>query len=91
MTRLSRNLVALLSYGGVSNDFFSNILLKTLAESQTIFYNERAAFRGTKKTQSFLVRLQFLYAPETTELTNLRRCEVFKMIGSLRRHLMGLL
>ncbi|KAG7641366.1 Malic enzyme N-terminal domain [Arabidopsis suecica] len=46
MTRLSRNLVALLSYGGVPNDFFSNILLKTLAESETIFYNERAAFRA---------------------------------------------
>ena len=43
------------------------------------------------KTQSFLVRLQFLYTPENTELTNLRRREVFKMTGSLRRHLMGLL
>lgn len=48
MTRLSRNLIALLSYGGVPNDFFLNILRKTLEESKTIFYSERAAIKGTK-------------------------------------------
>ncbi|XP_010467917.1 PREDICTED: probable RNA-dependent RNA polymerase 3 isoform X2 [Camelina sativa] len=46
MTRLSRNLIALLSYGGVPDDFFLNILLKTLEESKTIFYSERAAFKA---------------------------------------------
>ncbi|CAH8262793.1 unnamed protein product [Arabidopsis lyrata] len=44
--RLSRNLVALLSYGGVPNDFFLNILRNTLEESKTIFYSERAAFKA---------------------------------------------
>ncbi|XP_023641475.1 probable RNA-dependent RNA polymerase 3 isoform X1 [Capsella rubella] len=46
MTRLSRNLIALLSYGGVPNDFFLNILRKTLEESKTIFYSERAAIKA---------------------------------------------
>lgn len=66
--RLSRNLVALLSYGGVPNDFFLNILRHTLEESKTIFYRERPAFKGAKNLFSFLVRLQFRTTPETTEL-----------------------
>lgn len=51
--RLSRNLVALLSYGGVPNDFFLKILLNTLEESKTIFYSERAAFKGAKNPKPF--------------------------------------
>ncbi|VVA99749.1 unnamed protein product [Arabis nemorensis] len=44
-TNLSRNLVALLSYGGVPDDFFMNILLNTLEESKTIFHNKRSALK----------------------------------------------
>ncbi|CAH8355022.1 unnamed protein product [Eruca vesicaria subsp. sativa] len=44
--KLSRNLVALLSYGGVPDDFFLNILRNTLEESKTIFHNKRAALKA---------------------------------------------
>ncbi|XP_018450904.1 probable RNA-dependent RNA polymerase 5 isoform X2 [Raphanus sativus] len=44
--RLSRYLVALLSYGGVPDDFFLNILRNTLKESKTIFNNKRAALKA---------------------------------------------
>ncbi|XP_010532294.1 PREDICTED: probable RNA-dependent RNA polymerase 5 isoform X2 [Tarenaya hassleriana] len=44
-TKLSRNLIALLSYGEVPNDFFLDILLNTLEESKTIFYDTRAALK----------------------------------------------
>ena len=46
-TKLSRNLVALLSYGGVPNDFFLDILHNTLEESKTVFENVHAAMKGT--------------------------------------------
>ncbi|KFK40360.1 hypothetical protein AALP_AA3G363800 [Arabis alpina] len=49
ITRLSRNLIALLSYGGVPDDFFMNILLNTLEESKTIFYNKRSALKTALK------------------------------------------
>uniref|UniRef100_A0A1J3DWC0 RNA-dependent RNA polymerase n=4 Tax=Noccaea caerulescens TaxID=107243 RepID=A0A1J3DWC0_NOCCA len=45
-TKLSRNLVALLSYGGVPNEFFLEILRNTLEESKTIFYSIDAALRA---------------------------------------------
>ncbi|XP_010416585.1 PREDICTED: probable RNA-dependent RNA polymerase 5 isoform X1 [Camelina sativa] len=45
-TKLSRNLVALLSYGGIPNEFFLDILLNTLEESKAIFYNKRAALNA---------------------------------------------
>ncbi|KFK40362.1 hypothetical protein AALP_AA3G363900 [Arabis alpina] len=45
-TKLSRNLVALLSYGGIPDDFFLDILLNTLEESKTIFGNKRAALKA---------------------------------------------
>ncbi|KAJ0254182.1 RNA-dependent RNA polymerase 4 [Hirschfeldia incana] len=45
-TKLSRNLVALLSYGGVPDAFFLNILHNTLEESKTIFNNKRAALKA---------------------------------------------
>ncbi|CAD5318965.1 unnamed protein product [Arabidopsis thaliana] len=41
--KLSKNLVALLSYGGVPNDFFLDILLNTLEKKKTIFFKVRAA------------------------------------------------
>ncbi|VVA99759.1 unnamed protein product [Arabis nemorensis] len=44
--KLSRNLVALLSYGGIPDDFFLDILLNTLEESKTIFDNKRAALKA---------------------------------------------
>ncbi|CAF1945727.1 unnamed protein product [Brassica napus] len=45
-TKLSRNLVALLSYGGVPDEFFLEILLNTLEEYKTIFTNKRAALKA---------------------------------------------
>ncbi|ESQ50360.1 hypothetical protein EUTSA_v10001896mg [Eutrema salsugineum] len=45
-TKLSRNLVALLSYGGVPNDFFLDILRNTLENSKTIFQNKRSALKA---------------------------------------------
>ncbi|XP_013596635.1 PREDICTED: probable RNA-dependent RNA polymerase 5 isoform X1 [Brassica oleracea var. oleracea] len=45
-TKLSRNLVALLSYGGVPDEFFLDILLNTLEEHKTIFNNKRAALKA---------------------------------------------
>ncbi|XP_013708766.2 probable RNA-dependent RNA polymerase 3 [Brassica napus] len=45
-TKLSRNLVALLSYGGVPNDFFLDILHNTLEESKTVFENVHAAMKA---------------------------------------------
>ncbi|KAG7641367.1 RNA-dependent RNA polymerase eukaryotic-type [Arabidopsis suecica] len=45
-TKLSKNLVALLSYGGIPNEFFLDILLNTLEESKSIFYNTRAALNA---------------------------------------------
>ncbi|XP_033130568.1 probable RNA-dependent RNA polymerase 5 isoform X1 [Brassica rapa] len=44
--RLSRYLVALLSYGGVPDVFFLNILRNTLKESKTTFNNKRAALEA---------------------------------------------
>ncbi|KAJ0254181.1 hypothetical protein HA466_0107220 [Hirschfeldia incana] len=45
-TKLSRNLVALLSYGGVPDEFFLDTLLNTLEETKTIFNNKRAALKA---------------------------------------------
>ncbi|KAF8118300.1 hypothetical protein N665_0005s0067 [Sinapis alba] len=47
-TKLSRNLVALLSYGGVPDEFFLDILRSTLEESKTVFDNKRAAVRAAR-------------------------------------------
>ncbi|OMO58283.1 RNA-dependent RNA polymerase, eukaryotic-type [Corchorus olitorius] len=44
-TTLSRNLVLLLSYGGVPDDYFMEILKNTLEESQTFFTKKRAALK----------------------------------------------
>ncbi|KFK40359.1 hypothetical protein AALP_AA3G363700 [Arabis alpina] len=46
--KLSRNLIALLSYGGVPNEFFLDILRNTLEESKTTFHNIRAALKATR-------------------------------------------
>jgi len=58
--KLSKNLVALLSYGGVPNDFFLDILLNTLEKKKTIFFKVRAAGKGMVKTlklsSSFAIR-----------------------------------
>nr|XP_018461385.1 PREDICTED: probable RNA-dependent RNA polymerase 5 [Raphanus sativus] len=45
-TKLSRNLVALLSYGGIPDEFFLDTLLNTLEETKTIFNNKRAALKA---------------------------------------------
>ncbi|KAL4317791.1 hypothetical protein GQ457_18G001060 [Hibiscus cannabinus] len=44
-TSLSRNLIMLLSYGGVPDDFFMELLKNALEESQGAFSNKRAALR----------------------------------------------
>ncbi|KAF3485386.1 hypothetical protein F2Q69_00052085 [Brassica cretica] len=45
-TKLSKNLVALLSYGGIPDEFFLDILLNTLEEYKTIFNNKHAALKA---------------------------------------------
>ncbi|XVF34908.1 hypothetical protein REPUB_Repub18cG0098800 [Reevesia pubescens] len=44
-TSLSRNLIMLLSYGGVPDDFFMEILKNALEESQSVFSNKRTALK----------------------------------------------
>ncbi|KAI4350804.1 hypothetical protein L6164_005219 [Bauhinia variegata] len=42
---LSRNLIALLSYGGVPNEYFLDILKSALEEAESVFSSKRAALR----------------------------------------------
>ncbi|XP_059638213.1 probable RNA-dependent RNA polymerase 5 isoform X2 [Cornus florida] len=44
-TFLSRNLIALLSYGGVPKEYFLDILMNALEDSQSVYSNKRAALR----------------------------------------------
>lgn len=44
---LSKNLIALLSYGGVPNEFFMDVLKSNLEDSDHIYTNKRAALRGS--------------------------------------------
>ncbi|XVE54202.1 hypothetical protein DITRI_Ditri03aG0061400 [Diplodiscus trichospermus] len=44
-TSLSKNLILLLSYGGVPDDFFMEILKKAIEESQGVFSNKRSAIK----------------------------------------------
>lgn len=46
-TTLSKNLILLLSYGGVPDSFFMDLLKKALEESQCAFSNKRTALRGS--------------------------------------------
>ncbi|XP_054786888.1 probable RNA-dependent RNA polymerase 3 isoform X2 [Prosopis cineraria] len=46
---LSRNLIALLSYGGVPNEFFMGLLKSALEDAYCVFTNKRAAFRVSLK------------------------------------------
>ena len=46
-TYLSKNLIALLSYGGVPNDFFMDVLRSNLEDADQVFSNKRAALRGS--------------------------------------------
>ncbi|KAI4350803.1 hypothetical protein L6164_005218 [Bauhinia variegata] len=45
---LSRNLIALLSYGGVPNEYFLDILKSALEEAESVFFSKRAALRAGK-------------------------------------------
>ncbi|OMO82667.1 RNA-dependent RNA polymerase, eukaryotic-type [Corchorus capsularis] len=45
-TSLSKDMVALLSYGGVPDDFFMEILKNKLEESQSVFTNKRTALKA---------------------------------------------
>ncbi|XP_022732295.1 probable RNA-dependent RNA polymerase 3 isoform X2 [Durio zibethinus] len=44
-TSLSRNMIALLSHGGVPDDFFMGILKNAIEESHGVFSNKRAALK----------------------------------------------
>ncbi|CAN1342706.1 Probable RNA-dependent RNA polymerase 4 [Linum perenne] len=44
---LSRNLIMLLSYGGVPGDFFMDLLYKALVDSRAVVFKRRAAARGS--------------------------------------------
>lgn len=44
-TSLSRNLIMLLRYGGVPDEFFMDILEKAIEESQGVFFNKRSAIK----------------------------------------------
>ncbi|XP_022145050.1 probable RNA-dependent RNA polymerase 5 isoform X2 [Momordica charantia] len=44
-TFLSRNLIALLNYGGVPREYFMNILVDALSDVQGVFSSKRAALR----------------------------------------------
>ncbi|GMH16524.1 hypothetical protein Nepgr_018365 [Nepenthes gracilis] len=44
-TRLSKNLIALLNYGGVPEDFFVNILWNSLMDAQGVLSDKRAAVK----------------------------------------------
>lgn len=56
---LSKNLIALLSFGGVPREYFLGLLTNALEDAQSVFSNKRAALRGTFLNQSLLL-LQFL-------------------------------
>ncbi|KAH7512897.1 hypothetical protein FEM48_Zijuj12G0138900 [Ziziphus jujuba var. spinosa] len=72
-THLSRNLIALLSRGGVPNEYFMNILEKALQETHGAFSNKRAARRESwlqyrlsilMKEEKRSIRERRLYVPE---------------------------
>ncbi|KAA8523162.1 hypothetical protein F0562_009585 [Nyssa sinensis] len=42
---LSKNLIALLSYGGVPKEYFLEILTNALQDTQNVYFNKRAALR----------------------------------------------
>jgi RNA-dependent RNA polymerase len=44
---LSKYLIALLSYGGVPNEFFMDVLKRNLEEADHIYTKKRTALRGT--------------------------------------------
>lgn len=44
-TKLSRSLIMLLSYGGVKNEYFMDLVRNALEDAQRIHYNKRAALR----------------------------------------------
>lgn len=45
-SNLSKYLIALLSYGGVPRTFFLDLLTSVLEETNAVFTNKRAAFKG---------------------------------------------
>lgn len=49
-TSLSANLILLLSYGGVPDEFFMDLLRCGLADADHVFTNKRAALRGRPRT-----------------------------------------
>jgi len=47
---LSKYLIALLSFGGVPNEFFMDVLKKNLEDAEHIYTSKRAALRGSFRT-----------------------------------------
>lgn len=50
---ISRNLIALLNYGGVPREYFMNILVDALRDVQGVFSSKRAALRGIRLFELF--------------------------------------
>ena len=48
-TSLSKNLIMLLSYGGVPDDFFMDILKNAIEESQGVFSNKRSTIKEKRE------------------------------------------
>jgi len=56
-TYLSKNLIALLSYGGVPNEFFKGLLESNLEDANHVFSNKRVALRGCLPTLLLVISL----------------------------------
>lgn len=54
---LSKNLIALLTYGGVPKEFFLDLMESSLQDAHSICTNKRTALRGTRRIENFTVCL----------------------------------
>lgn len=54
-TYLSKHLIALLSFGGVPNEFFMDVLKSNLEDADHVYSNKRAALRGVSLTHFYLL------------------------------------
>ncbi|EFH60223.1 hypothetical protein ARALYDRAFT_319567 [Arabidopsis lyrata subsp. lyrata] len=78
--KLSKNLVALLSYGGVPNDFFLDILLNTLEKKNTVFFKIRAAGKGSMRSHMMALFLSLFVFCSCTSLRNMDDKNALQMI-----------
>lgn len=54
-TYLSKYLIALLSYGGVPNQFFMEVLQSNLEDADHVYSNKRTALRGSFLHTSYML------------------------------------